>query len=237
MNYTNYTPESSSDYSQHRQEITSTDGEAFEALDRIGGVQDKSVLDFGCGDGHYSREFVKQGAKQVVGIDPDETFIELARQASTMFSDGEPEDNERLSFVRGDGNALPFKDGSFDIVFSNFVLHHFKDTLPAFQESRRVLRDGGRVVSIFNIYQIDKEYEDFLLGTEVPVLLGKDKKISVRPLIQSKERIVEDIKQAGFTNFEWKEIENPDATIDPEYQYYDKVKKICVVLVAEKTAE
>lgn len=42
-----------------------------------------------------------------------------------------------------DGEHLPFADASFDVVYSNGVLHHTPDTERAVQEAHRVLRAGG----------------------------------------------------------------------------------------------
>jgi ubiquinone/menaquinone biosynthesis C-methylase UbiE len=42
-----------------------------------------------------------------------------------------------------DGERLPFRDESFDVVYSNGVLHHTPDTAGAIREVHRVLRPGG----------------------------------------------------------------------------------------------
>ena len=42
-----------------------------------------------------------------------------------------------------DGEHLPFADGSFDVVYSNGVLHHTPDTAGSIREVHRVLRPGG----------------------------------------------------------------------------------------------
>jgi SAM-dependent methyltransferase len=57
-------------------------------------------------------------------------------------------ENEALDrFVVTDLCArLPFEDASFDLVYANFVVEHLTDPQTAFQEWRRVLRPGGRVV-------------------------------------------------------------------------------------------
>jgi SAM-dependent methyltransferase len=47
------------------------------------------------------------------------------------------------SFVAGDVQALPFRDGAFDVVTCRIAAHHFADVAAAVREVRRVLRPGG----------------------------------------------------------------------------------------------
>jgi demethylmenaquinone methyltransferase/2-methoxy-6-polyprenyl-1,4-benzoquinol methylase len=51
-----------------------------------------------------------------------------------------------LSFVAGDGLALPFRDGTFDAVTISFGLRNLVDTSAGLRELLRVTRPGGRVV-------------------------------------------------------------------------------------------
>jgi SAM-dependent methyltransferase len=53
---------------------------------------------------------------------------------------------ERSLFVCGDAHALPFSDGSFDVVTLFDVLEHIGDDRRAAQEALRVLRPGGHVL-------------------------------------------------------------------------------------------
>ncbi|MDI4234042.1 methyltransferase domain-containing protein [Bradyrhizobium sp. Arg237L] len=96
------------------------------------------VLDIGAGTGRLA-EFVAglvgpQG--RVVGIDPLENRIEIAqlRQSDSLtFETGRAEDLTR------------FRDGEFDAVYLNSVLHWIADKDRALQEIHRVLKPGGRL--------------------------------------------------------------------------------------------
>jgi len=54
----------------------------------------------------------------------------------------------RAELVRGRAEALPWPDATFDRVVCVNALHHFEDKLRFAFEARRVLRPGGRVLSI-----------------------------------------------------------------------------------------
>jgi ubiquinone/menaquinone biosynthesis C-methylase UbiE len=100
------------------------------------------MLDLGCGPGHMPLLVAERIADaQVIGLDAAETMLALARQklAATNFAD-------RVTFCRGDAKDLSFDDASFDVVFSNTVLHHIPDPLPFLSECRRVLRPEGVLV-------------------------------------------------------------------------------------------
>jgi len=55
------------------------------------------------------------------------------------------EEGEGVAF-QADAEALPFADGSFDLVYLNGVLHHSPDTQRCVDEVYRVLKPGGRAV-------------------------------------------------------------------------------------------
>ncbi len=58
---------------------------------------------------------------------------------------------KNVSFVQGDVGALPFKDGSFDVVLSLNGFHAFPDKDAAFSETWRVLKKGGTFCGCFYI--------------------------------------------------------------------------------------
>lgn len=65
-------------------------------------VVGESLLDVGCGTGHFSRRFSQQGLT-VTGIDPDPKTLDFARRQS-----------REINYLQGDALTLPFPDQTFD---------------------------------------------------------------------------------------------------------------------------
>jgi ubiquinone/menaquinone biosynthesis C-methylase UbiE len=101
------------------------------------------LLDIGCGPGTITADLAERVAPgEVVGIDPSPDVIERARLNVAERVGGPP---ANLRFETGDGYALGFDDGSFDVVHAHQVLQHLTDPVAALGEARRVLRPGGIV--------------------------------------------------------------------------------------------
>lgn len=98
----------------------------------------RRALDCGCGGGRYTAALKSLGFAEVVGADGSEEAVGVARQRA------EQAGLTGVSYVRTDVLKLPFKDGEFDFVFSNGVLHHTRDTLTGLRELARVMKPEGR---------------------------------------------------------------------------------------------
>jgi SAM-dependent methyltransferase len=96
----------------------------------------RDVLEAGCGIGTDAAQFARAGARYT-GIDFSPTALELARRRPELT-------DSRL--VEGSITALPFADASFDLVYSNGVIHHLPQTRVAIAEFHRVLRPGGTAI-------------------------------------------------------------------------------------------
>jgi SAM-dependent methyltransferase len=106
-------------------------------LDRAGVSLGGRVLDAGCGGGGMPLSLAEH-AREVVGIDPFNRFgdagVRLARERGM----------QSLHFALADGMALPFANGTFDLVLSHAVIEHVADAPLYLRECRRVLTPGGR---------------------------------------------------------------------------------------------
>jgi SAM-dependent methyltransferase len=93
----------------------------------------KVVLDAGCGNGSLANAMTSFGC-QVVGLD----ISTAVRRARSRYSQ-----NESLAFVEGDVSSPPFREASFDVVFSGGVLHHTPDTYGSFRQLAKMVAPGG----------------------------------------------------------------------------------------------
>ena len=95
----------------------------------------KKTLDVGCGGGILAEEFARLGC-DVTGIDPSEPSIEAARDHALQ-------DGLAIDYRTGTGEALPFPDAAFELVYCCDVLEHVGDVGRVIAEISRVLRPGG----------------------------------------------------------------------------------------------
>jgi len=71
-----------------------------------------------------------------------------------------------VGFVAGDAGALPFRDGSFDVVTCRTAAHHFADVGAALRQIHRVLRPGGALLLQDILGHDDSEASAFILEVE-----------------------------------------------------------------------
>ena len=95
------------------------------------------ALDVGTGAGALAFALAPL-VREVVGLDPVPELLELARARSLP----------NTEFVEGDGTALPFSDGAFDLAGTHRTLHHVARPDRVVAELARVTRPGGRVLVV-----------------------------------------------------------------------------------------
>ena len=115
------------------------------ALALLGDLSDQSVLDLGCGEGHYSRLLKQLGAAQVLGVDLSSDMVELARAQERSHPVG-------IDYRVGDAGDLTLAE-PVDLVFAGYLFNHARNR----EELRaqcitvsNLLRPGGRLVALNN---------------------------------------------------------------------------------------
>jgi len=105
----------------------------------------KVVLDAGCGSGKFSAAIARLGASRVVAVDIGQKGLDCARKKAQKVPYG-----NRIEYREANLLDLPFDDASFDVVWSNGVIHHTLNYEKCIEEFARVLRKGGRLFLYVN---------------------------------------------------------------------------------------
>lgn len=102
-------------------------------LNVLGDVRRKDTLELGSGAASWSYALADRGARPVA---LDNSFNQLL---GALKAQGK----RRIALVQADGELLPFRDGCFDIVFSDYGAMSFADPLVTVPGVARVLKPGG----------------------------------------------------------------------------------------------
>jgi demethylmenaquinone methyltransferase / 2-methoxy-6-polyprenyl-1,4-benzoquinol methylase len=110
---------------------------------RVSVSREGRVLDAATGTGAVAIELARGTDARIVGLDQSEPMIRrgAGRVARARF-DG------RISFVLGQGETLPFADGTFDAVTFTYLLRYVDEPASVLSELARVLREGGTLASL-----------------------------------------------------------------------------------------
>lgn len=100
-------------------------------------VDDRRVLDLGCGAGQLARHLATMGAAEVIGIDVSERMLTLAREQWA---------HPRVTYRREAVEAAAFPPARFDLVVSSLVFHYVDDYRGLIGRIARWLVPGGLLV-------------------------------------------------------------------------------------------
>lgn len=137
----------------------------YQQLQRFPGAT--SLLEVGCGTGHFTRWFAKLGF-HVIGLDASPAMLEQARLRNGT------------SYLQGDARALPFENQRFDLVALITTLEFVTDPVQALREAMRVARQG-LLLGVLNRHSL-LEYMRLLRGQRLAGVLAQAHRFSVKEL-------------------------------------------------------
>jgi ubiquinone/menaquinone biosynthesis C-methylase UbiE len=166
--------------------LLGTDKARRTLLDQAGLAPTDQVLDIGCGTGTFLVLLKRlYPSAEATGLDPDPKALARATKKAAKSC-------EMIRFDQGFSDKLPYADGSFDRVFSSFMLHHVpqQDREPTFREVRRVLKPGG------SFHLVDFKSADASQGGRLSHLIHSSHHLKGN----SPSQIIALMSQAGFTD-------------------------------------
>jgi demethylmenaquinone methyltransferase/2-methoxy-6-polyprenyl-1,4-benzoquinol methylase len=105
-------------------------------------VQDKnpeSILDIATGTGDLAISFAKHTkSSKIVGLDISNGMLNVARKKAEN-----TKINDKVTFIQGDSENLPFEDNSFEVITVSFGVRNFETLDKGLSEIKRVLKKGG----------------------------------------------------------------------------------------------
>ena len=156
-------------------------------LPHLQSLQNRLILDVGCGNGYHCWRMLGAGASRVIGIDPSAKFI-FQFNAIKKYAGAElPIDVLPLGIEH-----MPTKMAAFDTVFSMGILYHRRSPMDHLRELRELLRPGGQLV--LETLVID--------GPEGQVLVpeGRYGKMPNVWFLPSPDTLVSWLRKQGFVN-------------------------------------
>jgi protein-L-isoaspartate O-methyltransferase len=105
-------------------------------------INGRKILDVGCGFGRLTLDVARKNPdSEVFGIDIYDAQTGQARMNAEAFG------IKNVEFRTASAYDLPFEDGSFEMIYSFFMLHHLDEIPKGLSEIRRVLRKDGRYLA------------------------------------------------------------------------------------------
>lgn len=136
-----------------------------QAIARLRLPSDARVIDLGTGTGDLAFEIARRyPGSDVIASDFTAEMVQVGKKRRGGRS---------VSWVIADAQSLPFPSEVFDGVISGFLLRNVPNVDRALQEQHRILKPGGRVVSLDTTpprQNIFKPLLDFHLNRVIPIL-------------------------------------------------------------------
>jgi 2-polyprenyl-3-methyl-5-hydroxy-6-metoxy-1,4-benzoquinol methylase len=141
-------------------DVYGTDGRMVREVVRLGDPAGKRILEVGAGTGRDAVALARAGA-EVLTLDYVSGSLHLTAKAAEA-------SGVTVQTVCGDALGSPFPDGSFDVVFHQGLLEHFRDVRPLLGDNARILKPGGHV-----IVDVPQTFHYYTLGKQALIALDR----------------------------------------------------------------
>ncbi|MDZ7374434.1 MAG: class I SAM-dependent methyltransferase [candidate division KSB1 bacterium] len=142
------------------EEIYETGDRIVRALTQVVDPRGKWVLEVGAGSGRDSVRLARLGAR-AVALDYSTNSVRTVKRLADA-------EGVKVWVVRADALRLPFRRGTFDVVFHQGLLEHFRDPIPLLQANVEVLRAGGYLV-----VDVPQKYHPYTLVKHLLMKMGR----------------------------------------------------------------
>ncbi|MBB6680686.1 bifunctional demethylmenaquinone methyltransferase/2-methoxy-6-polyprenyl-1,4-benzoquinol methylase UbiE [Aequorivita sp. 609] len=175
----------------------------------VGDTKPNSILDIATGTGDLAIQFAEStNAEKIVGLDLSEGMLSIAKKKVS----GKPI-SQKIEFIQGDSEALPFEDNTFDAITVSFGIRNFENLEVGLSEILRVLKSNGIFVvletSVPSKFPFKQGYN--LYSKNILPLIGKvfsKDKVAYKYLSESAstfphgEKLNNILGEIGFKNVE-----------------------------------
>jgi len=150
------------DEKQDTEEVYSNAGRVLRHLSKVTELRQKKVLEIGAGTGRDSFPLAEQGAT-VVQLDYAENSLRILKRLAE-------ESSLPVSIVGGDTFGLPFRDDTFDIIFHQGLLEHFREPVAErlLRENIRVLKQGGLL-----LVDVPQRWHSYTVAKHILIAMNK----------------------------------------------------------------
>lgn len=100
-------------------------------------LEDKRILDLGCGFGWHCKYAIENKAKEVIGVDSSEKMLAKAENING---------DKAITYIKGTMEEVELENESFDVVISSLALHYVEDFYKVCEKVRNALRDNGEFI-------------------------------------------------------------------------------------------
>ncbi|MFD6439424.1 class I SAM-dependent methyltransferase [Peribacillus sp. NPDC060186] len=114
----------------------------------ISNLKGKSILDLGCGTGHFSSYCIENGASKVIGVDISRNMIEQAKKDNN---------HEKIDYICIPIEDLDLPNQKFDLIISSLAIHYIEDYSNLIKKISGLLKKNG----------------EFIFSTEHPIVTAR----------------------------------------------------------------